>query len=222
MRLASSAIRRGSLAVLENGRYDQSGLITRSEDRLIEQQNSPIELVARITAGDRRAEEELILRFAKGVKIVLQYNTQTPDVAEDMFQDTFITVLNKIRDGQIREPDKLKQFIHSVARNVTTQHYRKNTRRKTDSDLAIIDRMAAETTSPFDLVEHGQVLMLLEQAIGELPVKRDQVLLRRYFFEDATTTDLCNELGVDRVHFYRLKHRAIKRLTALVRGRLNC
>lgn len=179
------------------------------------------DLVSRIISGDRAAEEELIQNFARGVRNLLRFNSRTPDVADDMFQDTFITVLGKLRRGEIRDPDKLKSFIHSVARNLTTKHYSKDGVRRTRADVTMLQTIASELPGPLEVTDSEQTVELLTSAIEDLSVGRDRVLLKRYFFEGTHIDRVCEEIGTDRKHFYRRKHRAIRRLVELVKERLS-
>lgn len=178
----------------------------------------PSELVARIMAGDQAAEAALVQRYTRGVRVVLS-KSKDPALIDDIFQDTFLLVLVKIREGQLNEPSKLAAFIVSVANNLLIEHYRKNKRRKTDSDSEMISRVAAESSGPYAHVEREDLMMLLRDSISELPMERDRTFLSRYFFEFADKAQLCDELDVSPAHFDRLKYRALQRLRALVRER---
>ena len=78
------------------------------------------ELVARILAGEKAAESELVQRYSRGVSIILHRATGDQSLSEDLSQETFQLTLEKIRGGDIREPEKLSGFICSVARNLAT------------------------------------------------------------------------------------------------------
>ncbi len=173
--------------------------------------NDPAHLVARIIAGDRSAEEALVARYARGVRVVLA-KSRDPALIDDLFQDTFLLVLMKIREGQLKEPSKLAGFIVSIANNLLIEHYRTNQRRKTDSNSETIDRIAAESYGPYEKAEREDMIAILQQIISELPTERDRLLLTRYFFEDAEKKQLCAELEVSPAHFDRIKYRALKRL----------
>lgn len=178
---------------------------------------TPVDLVARIMAGDRGAEAELVDRYRRGLRFFLRHRTQHRELAEDLLQDTFLLVIVKIRDGQLREPERISGFIYNVARNLLIEHFRKKIRRRTDLDPQVSERIAEPADGPFELVERDQLRSSLDQVIDELTVERDRLLLRRYFFDDADKDELCRELAVSSTHFDRVKYRAIHRLADLLR-----
>lgn len=177
--------------------------------------NEPALLVERIMAGDRGAEKALVERYTRGVRIVLA-KSRDPALVDDLFQETFLLALTKIRDGQVNEPGKLPGYIVSIANNLLIEHYRKNTRRKTDSDSEMITQVAAESRGPYAETERQDLIDSLKRAIGELRQDRDRALLSQYFFYGAEKQQLCETLDVQPAHFDRLKYRALQRLKQLV------
>src|ERR1700744_1240976 len=69
------------------------------------------DLVHRIMAGDPRAEEGLIEHFGEGRLFPLSRWARGPSTAEDLYQETVRLALEKIRRGEVREPDKLPGFL---------------------------------------------------------------------------------------------------------------
>jgi hypothetical protein len=65
--------------------------------------STPAELVARIRAGERTAEEELAARYSRGVSVILRRLAGRREVAEDLYQDVFLAVMVKIRDREVRD-----------------------------------------------------------------------------------------------------------------------
>src|SRR5512147_2382635 len=63
---------------------------------------SPGDLVQRIRAGDRLAEEELVSRFGEGLSFLLRRWTRERTAAEDLYQETFRLAFEKIRRGEVR------------------------------------------------------------------------------------------------------------------------
>jgi len=50
------------------------------------------------------------------------------ELAEDLFQDTFIKVINTIRSGQYKEEGKFIQWVMRIAHNLIIDHFRKSNR----------------------------------------------------------------------------------------------
>ncbi|MCP4654160.1 MAG: CHAT domain-containing protein [bacterium] len=95
---------------------------------------SPAILVRRIRAGDSEAEREMVERYSRGVTFLLLELTGRPDRADDLHQETFRLVLEKVRAGELREPDKLPAFIRQLAHNLFIAEYRHQVKRRMVND----------------------------------------------------------------------------------------
>lgn len=204
--LESSSARFGVARVNRVGEPAMSGTALPSDD-----------LVTRILSGDRSAEEALVRHYFRGVRALLKHGTRTTDDAEDLCQDTFLTVISKIRRGDLRDPAKLSAFVHGVARNLALAQYRAESMDRPAGDVMALERIAAEMPGPFEIASQEQATALLRVAIESLPVERDRTLMKRHFFAEASVEQLCKELATDRVQFSRIKHRATRRLIELLR-----
>ena len=87
---------------------------------------TPADLVRRIRGGDPAAEAELVSRFGEGLAFLLRRWTRDSATAEDLYQETFRLALEKIRSGEVREPDRLAGFLRSLAKNLSIHHYRRS------------------------------------------------------------------------------------------------
>jgi RNA polymerase sigma-70 factor (ECF subfamily) len=76
--------------------------------------SGPAELVARIRSGEPGAEAELIARFGPGMAVVLRRAAGSAAV-DDLYQDTFRIALQRIRAGEVAQPDRLAGFLCGVA-----------------------------------------------------------------------------------------------------------
>src|SRR5215510_14988666 len=82
------------------------------------------QLVKRIMDGNLSAEEELVASYSRGVSRAIMANGGRPEV-ENLSQETFKLALEKIRHGEVREPEKLSGFIISLARNLAIGYIRR-------------------------------------------------------------------------------------------------
>ncbi len=89
-------------------------------------------LVARIAAGDAAAETEMLERYSCGLLLMLRRMTGRPDLADDLHQDTFQMVLERLRGKGLAKPERLAGFLNRTARNLFIADYRKKARRQTD------------------------------------------------------------------------------------------
>src|SRR5262249_13893648 len=83
-----------------------------------------VELVSRIWKGDQQAETQLVERYRRDVKIVIRQGVSDSAIVDDLCQETLWIVLKKIRQGDVREPEKLIGFICSVAKNLIIHYFR--------------------------------------------------------------------------------------------------
>src|SRR5262245_30829914 len=86
------------------------------------------DLVRLIMAGDQLAEKELVQRYSRGMSIIIRHRVKNVADVEDLCQETFRKALEKIRRGEVREPEKLSGFICSMARNLAIEHLRRLSR----------------------------------------------------------------------------------------------
>lgn len=87
------------------------------------------ELIARYQQGDESALRMLIARYEKRLFSFILISVKNKELAEDIFQDTFIKVINTIRSGNYHEEGKFFQWIMRIATNLKLDYYRKIQRR---------------------------------------------------------------------------------------------
>jgi RNA polymerase sigma-70 factor, ECF subfamily len=171
----------------------------------------PEEIVAQIQAGDRRAEERLVEVYGRGIAILLDRHTNGRPEAEDLFQDTFRTVLEKLRRGELREPAKLPGFVAQIARSLAIEHYRKATRRKTEPDSEAIADVAASGSGPLSELLAREDAGLVRRVIGELGNSRDREILLRFYIAEEDKDRISHDFGLSSLQFNRVLHRARER-----------
>lgn len=171
--------------------------------------------MARIRSGDRRAEERLIEVYGRGIAILLDRHTNGRPEAEDLFQDTFRLVLEKLRNGELREPSRLPGFIAQIARSLAIEHYRKAGRRKTDPDSdAMADVPSSGSGQLSDLLVRERA-DLVRQVIEELGTSRDRDILLRFYIAEEDKDRISADFGLSSLQFNRVLHRARERYRAL-------
>jgi RNA polymerase sigma-70 factor (ECF subfamily) len=180
----------------------------------------PEELVARIQAGDRRAEERLLELYGRGVAIILDRHTNGRPEAEDLFQDTFRVGLEKLRRGELREPAKLPGFLAQLARNLAIEHYRKLARRKTDADSDATLAAVAPGESPLGGLLARENAAVVRQVLHQLGNERDRQILLRFYIAEEDKDRISADYGLSSLQFNRVLHRARQRYKELLLARL--
>jgi RNA polymerase sigma-70 factor, ECF subfamily len=184
-------------------------------DHALEAQLST-DLVRRIGQGDRRAEEDLVRRYQRGLAYLLQRRTRDPQLALDLAQDTFRIAIEKLRRGPIEQVDRVAAYLRGTALNLATAHGRKDARRGTTTDSDAVDAAADQTAGPFDNASSEQVQRIVRKLLDELPVPRDREILVQTYLEDQDKSAICEALGVDSAHYNRVLFRAKQRFRELL------
>jgi RNA polymerase sigma-70 factor (ECF subfamily) len=158
------------------------------------------DLVRRIVAGDGRAESELVERFGEGLLFLLRRWTRDPATAEDLYQETVRLALEKIRRGEVREPDKLPGFLRSLAKNLSIHHYRRGSvrgERERDLEEVSADGVAAhDSMDQLTRLLRAEKAALVRQVIGEMPMARDRQVLFRFYIGEEDKERICADLGL--------------------------
>jgi RNA polymerase sigma-70 factor, ECF subfamily len=175
-----------------------------------------VELVHRIVSGDSAAETELVRRFSRAVSFLLRRLARDAAAAEDLYQETFRLVIEKVRAGELREPERLPGFVSSMARNLFLGSVRRGGRRqKWQGDPEAAE--AAPDPAPGQLARllAKERAALVRQVLGELRNDRDREILSRYYIADQNKEDICRELELSDLHFNRVLFRARQRYREL-------
>lgn len=176
-------------------------------------------LVRRIQDDDRQAEDELVAQYTKGLALLLRRLTGDPMLAEDLHQETFRIVLEKVRAGELREPEKLPAYLRGTARNLVLTERRQGTRMRFDGDSAsLVDpdrgRLTADP-SQLRKVLRKEEAQLVRQLLGEMRFERDRQILAHFYLSDRSKQEICSDLDVDPVGFKKVLFRARERLREL-------
>ncbi len=175
-----------------------------------------VDLVRRIVSREPAAEAELVQRFSRALSFLLRRLTRDEAAAEDLYQETFRLVIEKVRNGELREPERLPGFVSSMARNLFLGSARRSGRRQQwhgDSE--------ATETAPDPAPGQLASLLAKERAaavrgvLAELRNDRDREILSRHYIAGEDKEDICRDLGLSDLHFNRVLFRARQRYKEL-------
>ena len=174
------------------------------------------DLVRRIAAGDASAEGELVQRYSRGLLYLLRRLGASPELAEDLHQETFRVVLERLRQKELEDPAGLAGFLRGTARNLMTAERRKTARRRTEADDEMLEQAVHPGQGQLSSVLLDEEAAIVRKLIGELPTDRDQQLLLRFYVAEEDKTSICADLGLDSLHFNRVLFRARQRFKELL------
>jgi RNA polymerase sigma-70 factor (ECF subfamily) len=174
-----------------------------------------VEWVRRIIARDPEAEAELNSRYKDGIAIIINRIVHNESVTEDLSQETFRIVLEKIRDGEVRDPKRVSGFICSVARNLAIDHMRKKRRAISIEEVDNLEQISDPQPDQFDRLLLKERAAMARQALGELKSERDREVILRYYIAEESKSQICAELGLTSLQFNSIIFRALKRYREL-------
>ncbi|HST23394.1 MAG TPA: sigma-70 family RNA polymerase sigma factor [Blastocatellia bacterium] len=166
-------------------------------------------------AGDALAEEELVHHYKVAVSIIIARIVQNHFSREDIFQETFKKALEKIRRGDVREPERLSGFVCAIARNLAIEYVRNPKHLVREADATTTRQISDSAPDPFEHFRRKEKAEIVRQVIKELKMERDRKLLFRYYIAEEDKDQICADLALTREQFNGVIFRALKRFKEL-------
>jgi RNA polymerase sigma-70 factor (ECF subfamily) len=179
-----------------------------------------VQLVRRIRTSESDGMAELYQLFSKGIRFYLcrQLGVQELD---DKVHDTFVVVVQAIRRGELREPERLMGFVRTVVRRQVAAHIDKAVQtRREQMDLDASARVADPHGNPEEAAIFHQREDLVKKVLGELS-SRDREILTRFYLQEETQEEICTEMILTETQFRLLKSRAKSRFGELGKKKLS-
>ena len=169
--------------------------------------------IARLRKGDPDAITELIGRYQHRLYRVLVRMVGDPATAEDLFQQTWIRLMEKIGSYDARR--SFEAWLFAIARNLAIDHLRRrrgiSLDELDDSGQAPVERLVAAGPDVLSQLLDFERGTLLAAAIGELPAIHREVLTLR-FEEDMKLEQIAEVAGVPLATVKSRLHRALENL----------
>ena len=177
-------------------------------------------LAGKIAAGSSDAEGELVEQYGQALRFLLRRLTRDPEFAEDIFQETFFIVIERLRKASLDDPAGLPAFIRGTARNLIRNAERKIKRQRTDVGLETPDGFElpahAKGPGPLENLLRDEKAALVRRLIDEMRIDRDRQILYRFYLAEEPIDVISKDLGVELEQFYRILYRARQRLKTLI------
>ncbi len=171
-------------------------------------------------AGDQQAEEELVQRYRRGVRFIIDQLVRNRSDTEDLVQETFIIALKNIRRGDLRDRESLPAYICGIAKNVVSGLYRK----AWSGNFTAIDEIPPPidpNRNPLEQLLQNENDEIVRQVIGELRIERDRLVLFLFYILEEEKESICASLGLTSTHFNRVIFRARGRFKELYQEKFN-
>jgi RNA polymerase sigma-70 factor (ECF subfamily) len=176
-------------------------------------------LVDRIQSSETDGMADLYQLFSKGIRFYLcrQLGAQELD---DKVHDTFVVVVQAIRRGELREPQRLMCFVRTIVRRQVVAHIDRVVHIRSEYiDLDSSTRIADPNGNPEDAAIFHQRTELLDRVLSELPC-RDREILTRFYLNEQGQDQICSEMELTETQFRLLKSRAKARFGELGKKKL--
>lgn len=178
-----------------------------------------VELVERIRLEKSDGMEDLYQLFSRGIRFYL-CRQLGPQELDDKVHDTFVVVVQAIRRGELREPERLMGFVRTIVRRQVAAHIDRvvhNRREQAEFDSTV--RVADPHGNPEEAAIFRQRVELIRQVLGELS-ERDREILTRFYINEQGQDQICSEMGLTETQFRLLKSRAKARFGELGKKKL--
>ena len=155
-------------------------------------------LVGNYIKGDERALEILIYRHKHKIYSFIYSKVFDRDVAEDIFQDTFIKVIRTLKRGTYNEEGKFLPWVMRISHNLVIDYFRKNNRLpKFDNtdEFNIFSVLSDASLNAENSIIKEQVETDVRRLVEELPDDQKEVLLMR-IYEDLSFKEISDKTGV--------------------------
>jgi RNA polymerase sigma factor (sigma-70 family) len=144
------------------------------------------ELIGRYLAGHQSSLERLIRRHKNRVFAYILMVVKDKELAEDLFQDTFIKVINTIRSGAYKEEGKFIQWVMRIAHNLIIDYFRKSKRIpvvENREEFDIFEKVRIPVESIEERLITEQIHRDVKKLIDYLPREQKEVLIMRHYGE---------------------------------------
>ncbi len=168
------------------------------------------ELVVSYLNGNHSSFEILLNRHQSRVFAYIMMLVKDRQLADDIFQDTFIKVIRTLQRGAYNEEGKFIQWVMRIAHNLVIDNFRKSKRlpisESGSDDYQLIDRLEYTEISIEEKMVKDQIHQDLRNLIDYLPEEQKEVLYLRLYadmsFKDiAEMTDVSINTALGRMRY---------------------
>ncbi|MDE6176692.1 MAG: sigma-70 family RNA polymerase sigma factor [Paramuribaculum sp.] len=186
------------------------------------------QLVKAYQAGDNAAFDALLKRHQTRVFAYIKNIVKHDDIADDIFQETFVKAIMNIRQNRYSEDGKFASWITRIAHNLMIDHFRQEKSENlvtTDStEVDILNRRDLCDGNIEDSLIESQIHSDVRRLVDALPESQREVLTMRFFRnmsfkEIADATDVSINTALGRMRYALLN---IRRLAKANNIALSC
>ena len=161
-------------------------------------------------SGDRSAISSLIERHSRRVRDYILMMVKDRDIAEDIFQETFIKAVRVIDEGRYSDNGKFLSWILRIAHNQVIDYFRAQRQNKSvteaDAGYDMLGTLRFAERTVEDSMVSDQIERDVRALVELLPAEQREVVMLRYFsglsFKDiAEQTEVSINTALGRMRY---------------------
>jgi RNA polymerase sigma-70 factor (ECF subfamily) len=140
--------------------------------------------------GNETAFKTLLFRHKDKIFRFIQMKVRDTDLSNDIFQDTFIKVVNTIKAGSYNEEGKFLPWVMRIAHNLIIDHFRRNARVRmiseassNSSEYSILTNISCPTKNIEDQITSKELLDQMVELVDYLPKTQREIVSMRIFHD---------------------------------------
>lgn len=183
------------------------------------------QLLNNYLSGDQSAISQLIDRHRRRVSDYIRMMVKDRDLADDIFQETFIKVIRVIDEGRYTDNGKFLSWVLRIAHNQVIDHFRqmKQVGKVTEADAGydILNTMKFSSRTVEDQIIDSQIESQVRAMVDALPEEQREVVMMRYFSgmsfkEIAEHTDVSINTALGRMRYALINLRKMMKEKQLI------
>ena len=158
------------------------------------------ELAMAYVHGDNKAFDLLLTRTQSKLFSYILFVVHDRDLADDLFQETFVKVITKLQQGKYSTTGKFSAWMMRIAHNVMMDWYREQKADKVvetnrDNDLSLISNHYVQDINVESKCVNEQILKDVHKMMNLLPPTQREVVFMR-FYQDLSFKEIAEATNV--------------------------
>lgn len=156
-------------------------------------------LVTAFAEGNNQAFDLLLERHQERIYNYIINMVKDTDLANDIFQETFVKAITTIKQGRYNEDGKFSAWVSRIAHNAVIDHFRQEKAESTistdEADFNILNRRELAEETIEDAIIDRTIRQDIRDLIQSLPDDQRHVLIMRYY-ENMSFKEIADKTGV--------------------------
>jgi RNA polymerase sigma-70 factor (ECF subfamily) len=160
------------------------------------------DLIRDYIAGNEKSFQRLLFRHKSSVFHYILSKVKDRDLANDIFQDTFIKVIRTLKAGSYNEEGKFLPWVMRIAHNLVIDYFRKSNKVKMISessssrdDFNIFSVLSLQDENIEDKIIRGELEGQMVKLIDHLPDSQREIIIMR-IFQDMSFKDIADQMDI--------------------------